>query len=229
VDLRRFESLTFDCYGTLIDWESGLLEALHPIFKRHGISVTDDRILAAYAELESAAEAGPYLKYRRILEYIVDRLGVQFGFSPSAEERLSLPESIRNWRPFPDTVPALRKLKRYFRVGVISNIDDDLFAATARHLEVPLDAVITAEQVGAYKPSLKNFEIAEELMGLNRDKWLHVAQSKSHDILPAKQLGIHHVWVNLQSGRREGGAVLPVSIEPEMIVQSLEELASFVG
>jgi 2-haloacid dehalogenase len=227
VEFRNFEWLTFDCYGTLIDWESGLLEALHPIFGRHQISITDEQILSAYAELESAAEGGPYRSYRKILEAIVDGLGVQFSFSPSKEERLSLPESVQHWRPFPDTVPALKKLRKYFRLGIISNIDDDLFAATARRLEVSFDGVVTAQQAGTYKPSQRNFEIAQERMGLDRKKWLHIAQSKLHDILPAKKLGIHHVWVNRQSGRYSG-AVLPVTAESDMTVQSLEELASLV-
>lgn len=228
MDLHRFEYLTFDCYGTLIDWESGLLAALRPIFESRSNAIEDEAILSAYAELEQAAEAGPYQKYRQILEGTVLQLGERFGFDPSVEEQASLPESIAHWKPFPDTVQALKTLKKRFRLGVISNIDSDLFERTAALLENPFDAVVTAEEVGFYKPSHKNFLFAQESMGLNKKTWLHVAQSKSHDIVPARELGISNVWVNRQNGRTKG-AVVPVTIEPDLEVKSLAELVALVG
>jgi 2-haloacid dehalogenase len=223
MDLHRFEYLTFDCYGTLIDWESGILAALRPILESHRVAVEAEAILSAYAELEQAAEAGPYQKYRLILEGIVGQLGERFGFEASAEERASLPESISHWKPFPDTVQALKSLKKSFRLGVISNIDRDLFSQTVALLENPFDAVVTAEEVGAYKPAHKNFLFAQEKLGLKKASWLHVAQSKSHDIVPTRELGISNVWVNRQTGRTTG-AVVPVTIRPDLEVKTLAEL-----
>lgn len=228
MDLHRFEYLTFDCYGTLIDWESGLLAALRPIFESHHIAIEDEAILSVYAELEHAAEAGPYQKYRQILENVVLQLGERFGFDASADERASLPESIAHWKPFPDTVQALRVLKKRFRLGVISNIDSDLFERTAVMLENPFDAVVTAEEVGAYKPSHKNFLFAQERLGLDKNTWLHVAQSKSHDIVPVRALRISNVWVNRQTGRTKG-AVVPVAVQPDLEVKSLAELVARIG
>ena len=224
LDFRRFRVLTFDCYGTLVDWESGILAALRPLLRAHGKSLTDEQTLELYGELEAEAEAGEYQPYRRVLEEVVRGFGRRLGFEPSLQEAESLPESLKNWKPFPDTVAALKKLKSRYKLAIISNTDDDLFADTARLLEVPFDWVITAQQVGSYKPSHRNFKLALERIALPPEQVLHCAQSIYHDIVPAKELGLATVWVN-RRGAKGGGATKAAQGQPDLEVPDLKTLA----
>ncbi|MGH8005097.1 MAG: haloacid dehalogenase type II [Limisphaerales bacterium] len=224
LDLKKFRVLTFDCYGTLIDWESGILKALLPLLFRRDIALSDDEILRLYAELEAKAEQGAYLKYREVLRKVMQGFGDKFKFIPSEEELNALPDSVKNWKPFPDTVEALLELKQRFKLSIISNTDDALFAETARHLRVKFDWVTTAEQVKSYKPSPNNFRQAIEKIGISPDKILHVAQSVYHDIIPAKSLGLATVLVR----RRGAGATLPAEEQPDLEVPDLKTLASLV-
>lgn len=225
LDLTRFKVLTFDCYGTMIDWESGIFAALRPILTAHGKELPDSALLALYAELELAAEHGKYLPYREVLQLVVRGLGDRLGFSPSAAEVRSLPESVPAWQPFPDTVAALRKLSSHYQLAVLSNIDDDLFAATASKLEVPFSNVITAQQAGCYKPCMNMFKLAEQRIGVNRDQWLHVGQSIYHDVIPAQSLGLATVWVNRRSPRPGAGAAKAAVARPDLEVPDLHTLA----
>ena len=225
-DFARFHVLTFDCYGTLIDWEAGILGALRPLLASHGKTLGDDEVLQIYAELESEAEAGPFRRYRDVLEEVVSGLGKRLTFTPTVAELQSLPRSLRKWQPFPDTVAALRRLKSKYKLAVISNVDDDLFADTARLLQVPFSDVITAQQVGSYKPARKNFEVALTRLGVPREQVLHVAQSLFHDIAPAKELGLATVWVNRRAGKQGGGATRPAGAKPDLEVPDLATLAA---
>jgi 2-haloacid dehalogenase len=229
LDFNRFTVLTFDCYGTLIDWETGLLAALRPVLEAHGVALTDGEVLALYAELETKEEAGEYRRYRAVLREIVVRMGQRLGFTPSEAEQESLPESLPSWPPFPDTVEALRALKARYRLAVVSNTDDDLFAGTAPSLVVVFDEVITAEQVGSYKPSHRNFEAAIERVGAPKGEILHVAQSLYHDIVPAKALGLSAAWVNRRKGREGGGATPPANALPDVEVPDLRSLVELMG
>ena len=224
LDLKKFRVLTFDCYGTLIDWESGILQALLPVLFRRDVALSDGEILQLYAELEAKAETGTYLKYREVLRKVMQGFGEKFKFTPGEEELNALPDSVKNWKPFPDTVEALLELKQRFKLAVISNTDDPLFAETARHLRVKFDWVITAEQVKSYKPSLNNFRQALQKIGTGPDKILHVAQSVYHDIIPAKSLGLAAVLVR----RRGAGATLRAEGKPDLEVPDLKTLASMV-
>jgi 2-haloacid dehalogenase len=228
LDLTRFAWLTFDCYGTLIDWESGMLRALRPVLGRHGQSLTDEEVLELYAELEARAEAGPYVRYREVLESVMAGMGKFLGFTPSPAELGALAASLPGWPPFADTVEALRRLKARYRLGIISNTDDDLFAQTARTLEVPFDAVITAEQARSYKPSPRNFELALERLEEPRERVLHVAQSLYHDHVPAQATGLRSVWVNRRAGMAGGGATRPATVQPDLEVPDLKSLADLV-
>jgi 2-haloacid dehalogenase len=225
LDFTRFECLTFDCYGTLIDWESGILAALRPVLEAHGVQLSDAEILELYAQLEAEAEQGEYRRYREVLEAVVRGFRKRFGFTPSWTEISALPNSLKEWEPFPDTVEALRELTTRYKLAVISNIDDDLFKFTARKLQVPFDFVITAEQARSYKPSLNNFKLALERLGLPSDKVLHVAQSLYHDIAPAKMLGLSTVWVNRRRGKAGHGATRPSEAAPDLEVPDLKSLA----
>ncbi len=228
LDFNRFEYLTFDCYGTLIDWETGILGALKPILAAHERDLPDNAILELFANLEARAEAGDYKPYREVLEEVVRALGDQLRFRPSLREINSLPESLKSWTPFRDTVSALGELKARFRLAVISNVDDDLFAATAVRLEVPFDQVITAQQARSYKPSLNNFKLALDRIGRPAEKILHVAQSLYHDVVPAKSLGLSTVWVNRRQGKTGAGATVPASATPDLEVPDLKSLAELV-
>ena len=225
LDFTRFQVLTFDCYGTLIDWETGIFGALRPILTAHRRTVTGAELLELYSELESQAEQGEFRPYREVLQSVVRGFGERLGFVPSESEVRSLPESLANWLPFPDTVAALRKLKSRYQLAITSNVDDDLFAVTARRLEVQFDHVITAQQARAYKPSLRVFKLAQERIGVQPTQWLHVAQSVYHDVVPAKSLGVATVWVNRPSPRPGAGAAKAASAQPDLEVHSLKALA----
>ncbi len=224
-DFSRFSVISFDCYGTLIDWETGILAAIRPIFSAHGAELGDSEILRVYSELEAETESGEYRSYREVLSSVVCGFGIRLGFHPTHEEQQSLPDSLRRWAPFPDTVASLRRLKAKYQVAIISNVDDDLFSETARRLEIEFDHVVTAAQARAYKPSLQVFQLAEDRIGVGREQWLHSAQSIYHDVIPAKSLGISTVWVNRPSTRPGAGAVKKASTTPDVEVHSLAELA----
>ena len=226
--LSSFEVLTFDCYGTLIDWESGILEAVGDVLDAHGRELPPAEILERFARFESTIQAGAYLTYREVLSRVVDEFGRELGFVPSSRERASLPGSIARWAPFGDTVDALRILASRYRLAVISNVDDDLFAFSARRLGVAWDEVVTARQVGSYKPDARNFELALERLGRPVDAILHVAQSLFHDIVPAKRLGFATVHVNRVSPHGGSGATMPVSARPDLEVPDLRSLAEMV-
>lgn len=229
LNFSQFSVLTFDCYGTMIDWESGIFSALRPILRTHHKELSDIALLELYAELELEAEQREYQAYRDILQSVVRGLGERLGFKPTDAEVRSLPDSIANWQPFPDTVAALRKLKNRYKLAVISNIDDDLFALSAPKLGVKFDEVITAQQARCYKPCKRIFEIARERIGAEKEKWLHAGQSVYHDVIPAKALGIATVWVKRPSPRVGAGATKAATAKPDVEVASLAALADLIG
>jgi 2-haloacid dehalogenase len=229
LDFTRFKVLTFDCYGTMIDWETGIFSALRPILARHEKKITDCEVLDLYSELEASAEQGEFRRYRDVLQSVVHGFGERLGFSPTNAELRSLPESLANWPPFPDTVEALRQLKRRCQLAVISNVDDDLFATTAPKLGVAFDQVITAQQAGCYKPCVGIFELAEDRIGVSREHWLHVGQSIYHDVIPAQSLGIATVWVNRPSPRPGAGAAKTAAAKPDLEIPDLRTLAEIAG
>lgn len=225
MDFSPFTTITFDCYGTLIDWEAGILPALRKILSAHRQVLPDAVLLELYGEFEAQAESGPYQTYREVLESVVRQFGERCGFHPSAAELHSLHESVPDWPPFPDTVAALQKLQQRYRVAIISNIDDDLFAETRKHIGVDFVAVITAQQAGSYKPSLNNFQLALQTLEIEPAALLHVGQSIYHDVIPAQSLGIRAAWVNRQSARPGVGAVRQAAGTPDLEVPDLATLA----
>ena len=226
IDFSRFEILTFDCYGTLIDWETGILSALHRILSAHAKQIDDATLLKLYGDFELRSEQPPFRPYREVLASVVRQFGEELSFTPTAAEIQSLPDSLANWRPWPDTVAALHQLKSRFRLAILSNVDDDLFATTRPKLGIEFDKVITAQQAQAYKPSLKLFELALSRIQAPAHRVLHVGQSIYHDVVPAQALGLATVWVNRPSARPGVGAVKAAQAKPDLTVTSLEELAS---
>jgi 2-haloacid dehalogenase len=229
LDFNRFEILTFDCYGTLIDWEDGILRCMRRILAARGKDTDDATILQFYGDFEARAEQGEYRRYRDVLQSVVQQFGEQLGFTPTDQEKRSLPESLPFWKPWPDTVSALCELENRFRLAIISNVDDDLFAATQLQLGVEFNQVITAQQAGAYKPSLKIFKLALSRVGVPAHAVLHVGQSLYHDVLPAQSLGLATVWVNRPSIRTGVGAVKEAEGRPDLQVSSLAELAAKIN
>jgi 2-haloacid dehalogenase len=207
MDFSRFSTISFDCYGTLIDWESGILPTLRGVLANHAQTLPDAAILELYGEFEAEAESGAYQSYRSVLQSVVRAFAGRLNFVASSAEIHSLHESVNAWRPFPDTVSALRELQKHYKLVIISNIDDDLFAETRQHLPVEFDTVITAERAKSYKPSLNNFQMALRALAISPAQLLHAGQSVYHDVVPARSLGISTVWVNRKSARPGIGAV----------------------
>jgi 2-haloacid dehalogenase len=227
LDLDRFDALTFDCYGTLIDWETGILAALHAALDgAPGPPLPgDEALLEAFARHEAAIEAGPYVPYRSVLERTVRGMAGDVGREVDDASVARFGGSVGDWPAFPDSPAALADLAARFRLGVITNCDDDLFAASERRLGVRFDPVVTAQQARRYKPNPRGFELLFERLGLPVGRILHVAQSLYHDHVPAKRLGLATVWVNRRAGRPGAGATPPASATPDLEVPDLRTLA----
>jgi 2-haloacid dehalogenase len=226
LDFDAFDVLTFDCYGTLIDWEAGLLAALRPALAAHGIEAGDDELLQAFARHEAEVEGGPYRPYRQVLGEVLRAMLRHRGAEPSAEEVAAFGGSVADWPAFPDSAAALARLHERFRLGVITNCDDDLFAASEARLGTSFDFLVTAQQAKRYKPNPRGFELMFERVGLPPSRILHVAQSLFHDHVPAKRLGLSTVWVDRRSGREGFGATPPAEATPDLTVPDMATLAS---
>ncbi len=224
MDWTRIEWLSFDCYGTLIDWETGILDYLRPLLRAKGCECPDSQILNLYSEFEPQEQSGAYRSYREVLAAVMRAFATEFKIDWSVTQADGLADSIADWKPFPDTVGGLQKLKSRYQLAILSNIDDDLFALTAKHLVIPFDLVVTAQQVRSYKPSRRNFESLLRAVGVSRDKLLHVAESLYHDVAPARELGIATVWVNRRQGKPAAATKL-VDVQPDLEVASIGELA----
>ena len=221
-DPDAFDVLTLDCYGTLIDWQGGIVSYLQPVLERHDAHVTDDFILEFFAESEPVLQREGD-KYEDVLRRILDRFGTRLGFVPTPDERDGFPASLGEWKPFPDTVDALTRLAERYQLAVISNVDDALFSLTRTTLGVEFAHVITAEQAGAYKPDNRIFEAALTAIGSDRDRILHVAQSLFHDIAPANALKLATVWIDRNQGSQ--GAARESEAEPTWTYPTLGEFA----
>jgi 2-haloalkanoic acid dehalogenase type II len=216
--LTDFEVLTFDCYGTLIDWETGMLAALRPLAARAGRPPTDDEILEAHARHESFQQAEtPAMPYSKLLAVVAKRLTEEWRVAASWDECLAYGQSIRDWPAFADTVAALNYLKQHFKLAILSNVDNDSFAFSNRKLGVSFDAVFTAEDIGSYKPSPRNFEyMLEKLvrLGVQRNHILHTAESLFHDHKPANDFGLASCWIHRRHGREGFGATMNPGATP---------------
>jgi 2-haloalkanoic acid dehalogenase type II len=224
LDYGRFDALTFDCYGTLIDWEAGILTGLRRVLDRAEVQATDNEVLEHFARCEAPAEAAAYQRYRDILAGALRGVATDYGVEVDESEAAAFGDSVGEWPVFPDSAEALRRLHERFRLGVITNCDDDLFARSARRLGTEFEWVITAQSAGTYKPSPHNFEVALERIGLSRDRILHVAQSLFHDHVPAKALGFTTVWIDRRHDRPGSGATPAADAAPDA---TFPDMASF--
>jgi 2-haloacid dehalogenase/putative hydrolase of the HAD superfamily len=231
--LSDFKALSFDCYGTLIDWEAGLSEALRPLAERAGRS--PDELLEAYGPIEHDLEKiHPGMRYSQLLEKVHERLCDDVGVDRDEGEAAALGASVGDWPAFPDSAEALSYLKGHFKLIILSNVDRASFAGSNRHLAVEFDHIFTAEEIGSYKPDLRNFEYLLEHLaanGVGKDDLLHVAQSLFHDHVPANRMGIASAWIDRRHDKAGAGAtVLPDPMPHyDFRFTSLAELAAAHG
>jgi 2-haloacid dehalogenase len=208
--LTDFKVLTFDCYGTLIDWERGMLAALKPLAGKLSRKLTDDEILAAHARHESSQqETTPAMPYSKLLAVVRKRLAEEWGVASTWDEALAYGASIPDWPAFPDSAEALGYLKRHYKLVILSNVDNASFAASNRKLGVVFDAIFTAEDIGSYKPSPRNFEYMLAKLagyGIPRSQILHTAESLFHDHKPANDFGLASCWIHRRHERGGFGA-----------------------
>jgi 2-haloalkanoic acid dehalogenase type II len=219
---RAYDVVTFDCYGTLIDWEDGIGSAFVREAAADGVALDPSRVLAAYHQVEPEVEASRYRPYHEVLSDTAMRVAERLGWKLSEERAKFLADSLPDWRPFPDVNPALVELVLAgYRLGILSNVDDDLLAETRRHFPVAFDVVVTAQRVRSYKPAHGHFLEARRRIGDGR--WLHAAQSFFHDVIPAHALGIPVAWVNRKGEPRS------VDASPDAELRNLTELADWLG
>jgi len=228
VDFAAYDVLTFDCYGTLIDWETGLLAALREALP-DSVDVGDDALLERYARHEAEAERPPYRTYREVLAAGVRGVADDLRLDVGDDAVARFAESVLEWPAFPDSAEALGRLHERFRLGVITNCDADLFAASSERLGTDFDWVITADAARAYKPALTGFELAFTTIPVSRERILHVAQSLFHDHVPAKQLGLTTVWIDRRHDRPGSGATPPARATPDATFPSMQAFADAVS
>ncbi len=213
VQLTDFKVLTFDCYGTLIDWETGMFDALKPLIDRTGKTFTRDQVLEAHARHESAQQAEtPAMLYSELLAKVNDRLAREWGVQPCPEECRAYGRSVKEWPAFVDSAQALQYLKKYYKLVILSNVDRESFKHSQAKLQVEFDHVFTAQDIGSYKPDPRNFdymirELAKD--GIQKHQILHTAQSLFHDHQPANQVGLASAWIDRRAGKPGSGATMP--------------------
>ena len=229
--LTDFKVLTFDCYGTLIDWETGISTALSPLAERAGKTLTRDQKCEAHARFEAAQEAEtPSLRYSEVLEKVHDLIAREWGVGPIAAESRAYGQSVQHWPAFPDSAEALQYLQKYFKLVILSNVDRAGFRSSLPKLGVEFDQVLTAEDIGSYKPDLRNFEYMLRRMeeaGYRKEDILHTAESLFHDHLPANKMGLASAWIHRRAGKPGHGATFPPESMPEHTFRftSLGEMA----
>ena len=229
LDYSAFDALTFDCYGTMIDWETGILAGLRKALVPHDVDAPDDALLEAYAAVEARLESGPFLPYRTILAVGARSVAKGLGVELTDAEAAVFGGSVGDWPAFDDSTRSLRQLRRRFKLGVLTNCDDDLFAASSRRLGVEFDWVLTAQQIGSYKPNPHNFEAMRERLkraGIASARILHVAQSLYHDHVPARKLGLSTVWIDRRHDQPGSGATPAAAAQPNATFRSMAEFAA---
>ncbi len=210
--LTDFKALTFDCYGTLIDWETGMFEGLKPLTSRLATPPTRDQVLEAHARHESSQQLQtPTRIYRDLLPIVYKRLAEEWGLSASWDECVAYGQSVKNWPAFPDSAEALQYLKRHYKLVILSNVDNESFAASNAKLQVAFDAIYTAEDIGSYKPADRNFNYMFEkleTLGIRKHEILHTAESMFHDHGPANRHGLASCWIYRRHDKDGFGATM---------------------
>ena len=230
IKFSKFRALSFDCYGTLIDWERGIEELVSPWSAAIDAQSPTEILLETFALHQAKyQQVRPALRYSEVLRRTWREIEREFGWQPDLSHANSFADSVETWPPFPDTVKSLRYFQRFHRLAILSNVDNCSLSKTLKLLQVPFDLTVTSQDTGVYKPSLAVFEKAITLledMGISKNEILHIAQSKHHDISPGRALGLTTVWVNRRFDQKGSGATLATDAEPHLEVKSLQELVS---
>jgi len=234
LDLTAYNALSFDCYGTLIDWEAGIAAVLGPWVRRFDPSITDEQVLVAYSENEAAVEnEAPGTLYPDVLREAFRRTGKDLGFDVSNEDADALGTSVPDWPAFPDSSDALQRLKKHYKLIILSNVDRESFAGSNKRLDVEFDEILTAQDIGSYKPNPANFDAllrrVEEIGSTGQ--LLHVAQSLFHDHVPGKKAGLPSVWINRRHAQPGWGATPDprTDVTPDLEYPSMAAFADAVG
>ena len=216
--LTDFKALTFDCYGTLIDWETGMIEALEGLVGKVKRRPSRDQVLEAHARHESAQQRQtPAKRYSEVLSVVYKRLAEEWGVVASVDECEAYGQSVRTWPAFADTAQALRYLKKFYKLIILSNVDNRSFSFSNRLLGVDFDAIYTAEDIGSYKPDDRNFTYMLDHvgdLGLARQDILHTAESLFHDHVPARKHGIANCWIYRRHAQQGFGATMDPGTRP---------------
>jgi 2-haloalkanoic acid dehalogenase type II len=230
--LSDFAVLSFDCYGTLIDWESGIVAALTPWLAAHGIKPERERILAAFSNAEAPQQqATPGMLYRDLLAEVHGAIAEEFGFARDPDAAVAFGASIADWPAFPDSAEALGYLKQRYQLVILSNVDRASFAHSNRKLGVEFDATYTAEDIGSYKPDPRNFDYMLARLaarGIAREQILHTAESLYHDHVPAKRVGLATCWIHRRAGKAGHGATRQpeAEVRPDFRFETLGAMAA---
>ncbi len=199
MNFNQFKLISFDCYGTLVDWKRSLMDIMNPFVIRHKLDLSKDQLFDLFLKADQKNIDGDYKPYSDVLVAIMDEMGKELGVNLKQAERTCLVDRFGDWTAFPDSSDALQELQKKYKLAIISNVDDELFDMTKRCIGVRFDYIVTAKQVGSYKPSKNNFIRALETFGLPKEQVLHVSQSIYHDIIPTNELGWSNVWINRYS------------------------------
>jgi 2-haloacid dehalogenase len=235
MNLADFEALSFDCYGTLIDWETGIVAVMRPWADAHGCALSDEELLVAFSVHEAEAEvAAPTDLYPQILARSMRSLGTALGIPVTDAEADAFATSVPDWPAFPDSAETLARLGRRYKLFILSNVDRISFAGSNRRLNATFTSVLTAEDIGSYKPSPRNFQallVEAARLGIPKGKLLHVAQSLFHDHVPAKAAGLPTVWINRRHGKTGSGATPEpeTPVTPDWTFPSMAAFADAVG
>jgi 2-haloacid dehalogenase len=234
MNLTDFDALSFDCYGTLIDWEAGIAAVLGPWARKNNPELTDEEVLVAYSENEAAVEVEhPSWPYPDVLQEAFRWTGTDLGLEVSEADAAAFGESVPDWPAFPDSAEALNRLKRHYKLIILSNVHRAGFAGSNTRLNVAFDAIYTAQDIGSYKPADANFDYLLDHIdeiGVTKDRLLHVAQSLFHDHMPARKHGLPGVWINRRHDRPGWGATPDprVSVTPDLEFPSMAAFADAV-
>ncbi len=227
MNLTDFTTLSFDCYGTLIDWETGIAAALRPWARRAGVAADDEALLAAFGRVENRLQReNPTAPYPELLRDGALAIAADLGAPMLHAEAEAFSASIKDWPAFGDSPAALAYLKRHYKLVILSNVDNASFAHSNERLGVVFDAIFTAGDIGSYKPDLRNFRYMLDrlaAMGIAKGSILHTAQSLYHDIAPARQMGLATNWINRRGLKPGGGATPAAEATPDIEHASLAE------
>ena len=228
--LTDFKVISFDCYGTLIDWETGIFEAFQPFMQRTGRVLSREYLIRTFARYEALQQMKtPTISYAEILQRVYARIAQVCHVQPSRDEAIMFSNSIGNWPAFIDSPSSLQYLKQYFKLVILSNVDNDSFRLSNEKLQVDFDYIFTSQDIGSYKPDLRNFKflisrLAEH--GIPKEADLHAAVGLYHDLLPASHMGLATAWIHRRAGREGHGATRPPERMPALNFRftSLEQL-----